>query len=163
MLVPRDSSLVARICGSACIGDIILHAIVTLRNLGKNEALATVSWWPIAWLLIKHDLRQHFSTLIYLSPRHVLSRQNKRERVPGSNMRGLFAPPKGVDRRKRAHRSGAITFCLVGLTISIFAVYSILSPTRVSAIKQHGIPHSLQRRSLNEPHIQDLEVCIHAS
>jgi hypothetical protein len=78
-------------------------------------------------------------------------------------MRGLFAPPPGVDRRKRAHRSGAITFCLVGLTISIFTVYSILGPTSLSSIEQHGIPNSLQRRSLNDPQIQDLEVRVDTS
>ncbi|TLD39232.1 Sodium/calcium exchanger protein domain-containing protein [Venturia nashicola] len=41
-------------------------------------------------------------------------------------MRGLFAPPPAVNRRKRAQRSGAISFCLVLLTLSIFALYKVL-------------------------------------
>lgn len=75
-------------------------------------------------------------------------------------MRGLLAPPPGVDRRKRAHRSGAITFCLVGLILSIFTVYSILTPNRVPSIDQNGMSRPLQQRSLHEPQVQDLEVGI---
>ncbi|RDI80026.1 hypothetical protein Vi05172_g10056 [Venturia inaequalis] len=68
-------------------------------------------------------------------------------------MRHLFAPPPGVDRRKRAQRSGAITFCLVLLTVSIFAVYSLLTPSRM----QHAIPQSSHTTSLEVPLEVDLQ------
>ncbi|QDS67650.1 hypothetical protein FKW77_004706 [Venturia effusa] len=68
-------------------------------------------------------------------------------------MRRLQAPPHGAIRRQRAHQSGAITFCLLLLTVSIFALYSILTPNRL----QHGTSQTIQRRSLDDAPEKDLD------